>query len=61
MNNDLIRGIGEGASVSVIISTIFGWLPAMAALASIAWYGVLFYDRFKKRTEHRRRGERKIS
>lgn len=35
--------------MSVILGTLFGILPKLAALASICWYGVLFYDRFKKK------------
>jgi hypothetical protein len=49
MNHDNLRVVGEVSSVSVILATIAGWLPPLAAFCAICWYGVLFYDRFKKK------------
>jgi hypothetical protein len=49
MNFDLVKITGEGLSVSVILGALFGLLPKLAALVSICWYGVLFYDRFKQK------------
>jgi hypothetical protein len=49
MNHDIARITGEATSLSLILGTLFGLLPKLAALVSICWYGVLFYDRFKKK------------
>jgi hypothetical protein len=49
MNHDVARITGEGLSLSLIAGTLFGFLPKLAALVSICWYGVLFYDRFKNK------------
>lgn len=40
------RLVGDFGGVWVIIGTLAGWLPPIAALCAIIWYLVLFYDRF---------------
>lgn len=39
--------IDVGAA-GLVISSLLGYLPPLAALLGITWYGVLFYDRFFK-------------
>lgn len=34
----------ETLSVGTVIGTLAGWLPAMAALLSIVWYGIRIYE-----------------
>lgn len=46
MEHPVIKIAGESVSISVILGSLFGILPKLAALASICWYGVMFYDRF---------------
>lgn len=36
----------DGSALAVIASTLVGWLPSIAAIGAIAWYGVQIYDRF---------------
>lgn len=40
---------GEVLSASVIIASLAGWLPPIAALLGIVWYCVLLYDRFLRK------------
>lgn len=49
MGHPMIKITGEGTALTVIAGTLFGILPKIAALVSICWYGVLFYDRFKQK------------
>ncbi len=40
--------IVDAGAAGVILGTLVGWLPPIAAILGIAWYAVLFYDRFVK-------------
>lgn len=45
--NDMTTGAKltvEALSVTTVIGTIAGWLPAIAALFSIAWYAVRLWE-----------------
>lgn len=44
-----IKPMADGISLAIIVGTLAKVLPAIAALLSITWYGVLLYDRFFKR------------
>lgn len=36
--------VAEIASLLSLIATFAGWLPSIATLAAIAWYGVCLWD-----------------
>lgn len=39
-------------AAGLVVSSLIGWLPPIAAMLGICWYAVLFYDRFiKKKTK----------
>ena len=44
-----VKVIGEAISLGIVVGALVKILPAIAALASIIWYGILFYDRWKKK------------
>ena len=46
-----VKYILDGISLSVVVTTIAGMLPPIAALMSIIWLGVQLYDRFKKKSD----------
>lgn len=39
-----LRAVGDGLSIGTVISTLVGWLPAFAALASIIWTAIRIYE-----------------
>jgi hypothetical protein len=47
--SDSVKGHTDHAAFAGIIAAIFGWLPGLAALVSIAWYGVRFWDWLERR------------
>lgn len=40
----IVSWIGNSVSLGMIISTIVGWLPAIAALIGVIWYTVQIYE-----------------
>jgi len=44
---DNVKNVMDWAALGATVGTIAGWLPAIAALMSIIWYLVRFYDRWK--------------
>lgn len=38
------KTIGDGISVGIVVSTIAGWLPAVAALLTIVWTGIRIWE-----------------
>lgn len=46
--SETFKYIMDGLSFGVVVSTIAGLLPSIAALLSIVWLSVQLYDRFKK-------------
>ena len=49
--HDAIHSVAQnayahGAAGGAVLAAIVGWLPSIAGVLGIAWYGVLFYDRF---------------
>ena len=45
--SDHVKYTLDGVSILAVIGTLAGWLPDLAALFSIIWLGIQFYDRFK--------------
>lgn len=39
-----LRAVGDGLSISTVIATLAGWLPAIAALASLIWSAIRIYE-----------------
>lgn len=39
----------DHTSVAAMATAVVGWLPAIAALVSIAWYGVRAFDWYERR------------
>lgn len=37
----------DNVSLVAVLGTVFGYLPQIAALASLIWYGIRIYDRWK--------------
>ena len=46
---DHSKTVGDILSWSAVIATLVGWLPPIAAIASLIWTGVQLYDRFKNK------------
>lgn len=44
MYNEHTKHIIDGVSVSTVLATLAGWLPAIAALFSIAWTAIRIYE-----------------
>lgn len=51
MNHDIVRLTGDGISLGIIAATIVNLLPAFAALCSVVWYGILFYEKFTQKNK----------
>lgn len=53
LNGDIMdnhaRVIGDISSLGVVITTLLGLLPPIAALASLIWTGIQIYDWYKKK------------
>jgi len=47
-----IKTIIDVTSLTTVIATIIGWLPPLAALASIIWTSLQIYDWYKKRKKN---------
>lgn len=43
-----VKDVIDGISVGTALATLAGWLPVLAALASLIWTLIRIYDRFKK-------------
>jgi len=41
---DSSKTVGDILSVSTVVSTLMGWLPAIAALATIIWTCIRIYE-----------------
>jgi hypothetical protein len=39
-----LKHILDDASIGIVIATLFGWLPAVAALLSIVWTAIRIYE-----------------
>lgn len=35
-----VKSVADGASIGIVIGTIAGWLPAVAALVTIIWTSI---------------------
>ena len=38
------KSTGDIVSISTVIATLAGWLPALAALASLVWTAIRIYE-----------------
>jgi hypothetical protein len=56
MRSDLTP-IGDMASLTIVISTIAGWLPAIASLLSIIWLALRCYEAWLNIQEIKRKGQ----
>ena len=45
----------DSSSWWVVISSLVGWLPQWAALASIIWTGIQMYDWYKSKNKRKRK------
>ena len=53
MSHFNLKEMLDVGSLGVAISTIFGWLPSVAALLTIVWYLIRLYEWYKgKDVEH---------
>lgn len=43
-SHDLNTWVGNAFSVGAIVSTIFGWVPAIAAIVALCWYLIQIYE-----------------
>lgn len=42
-----VKEIADVSSVGIALTTVLGWLPAMAAILSIVWTGIRIYEYIK--------------
>lgn len=50
---DQLKPVGETISWGALIGSLIGWLPTVATLLTVLWYGVLFYDRYMMKKRNR--------
>ncbi len=57
-----IKFVGDALSVSTVVATIAGWLPALAALISFIWGCIRIYEtKAVQRLLHRGRHDRRAT
>ena len=39
-----LRNVGDGLSISTVVATLAGWLPAVSALAALSWPAIRIYE-----------------
>lgn len=44
MSHEHIKAAADGLSIGTVLATLFGWLPQIAALASLIWTGIRIYE-----------------
>ena len=42
--HDAAKHVGDALSVSVVVTSLMGWLPAVAAMLSIIWTLIRIYE-----------------
>lgn len=55
--SDNYKHFSDGLSAAVIVTTLAGWLPAVAALMSIVWTGLRIYEWIEKRRAKKKQDE----
>jgi hypothetical protein len=40
----LLSWVGNTASIGAVVSTVFGWLPPVAAFIAVVWYVIQIYE-----------------
>lgn len=48
LEQEQVKLVGDVLSVSTVVATIVGWLPAIAAVFSIVWTSIQIYNWWKK-------------
>jgi hypothetical protein len=49
--SETVKHATDGISVAVWVTALAGWLPALAALASLIWTGLRIFEWFEKRRQ----------
>jgi hypothetical protein len=49
MTQNPVQTVVDVSAASVVLASLAGWLPPIAAMFGILWYCVLLYDRFLKK------------
>jgi hypothetical protein len=44
VTHDAIKVAADGLSIGTVVATLFGWLPQIAALASLVWTAIRIYE-----------------
>lgn len=44
VTHESIKAAADGLSIGTVVATLFGWLPQIAALASLIWTGIRIYE-----------------
>lgn len=39
-----VKVIGDGTSIGVVVATLAGWLPALAALMTVVWTAIRIWE-----------------
>jgi hypothetical protein len=42
--NEVVRAIGDTASVATVVGTLSGYMPSLAALFTIIWTAIRIYE-----------------
>jgi len=59
LNKDFI--VGQGISIAAIVGSLAGWLPPLASLVGIIYYGLLIWEGKTVQAWLQRRRERKLA
>ena len=43
-HSEQIKHAGDALSIGTVVATLAGWLPALAALATLVWTGIRIYE-----------------
>lgn len=49
MSKEVLKAIGDVSAAGITVATVFQWLPAIAAVFAIVWYGMNFYEKITGR------------
>ena len=61
-HSEQLKHTGDALSIGTVVATLAGWLPALAALATLVWTGIRIYEtktvqRWLKGSRFDRRGK----
>lgn len=57
----LLSWVGNTASIGAVVSTVFGWLPPVAAFIAVVWYVIQIYESDTVQSWVRGRRTRKLA